>query len=69
MPQNGCLRRLKNHFMEMLRHWGSNLNAWNDHRKMNRKFEIADLSKAQMLVLVKEYLGRAGACFMPEPTG
>jgi hypothetical protein len=35
--------------------------AWGDHRKMNRKFEIADPSKAQMLVLVKEYLGRAGA--------
>ena len=34
--------------------------AWNDHRKMNRKFEVADLSKAQLLVLVKEYLGRAG---------
>ena len=34
--------------------------AWNDHRKMNRKFEIADPSKAQLLVLVKEYLGRAG---------
>jgi hypothetical protein len=28
---------------------------------MNRKFEIADSSKAQMLVLVKQYLGRAGA--------
>jgi hypothetical protein len=35
--------------------------AWNDHRKMNQKFEIADPSKAQLLVLVKEYLGRAGA--------
>jgi hypothetical protein len=35
--------------------------AWNDNRKMNRKFEIADSSKAQMLVLVKQYLGRAGA--------
>jgi hypothetical protein len=34
--------------------------AWNAHRKMNRKFEVADLSKAQMLLLVKEYLGRAG---------
>lgn len=34
--------------------------AWNDHRKMDRKFEIADLSKAQLLVLVKDYLGRAG---------
>jgi hypothetical protein len=34
--------------------------AWNDHREMNRKFEVADLSKAQLLVLVKEYLGRAG---------
>jgi hypothetical protein len=43
--------------------------AWNDDRKMNRKFEIADLSKAQMLVLVKEYLGRAGACVMPESKG
>jgi hypothetical protein len=36
---------------------------------MNRKFEIADLSKAQMLVLVKEYLVRAGACVMPESKG
>jgi hypothetical protein len=35
--------------------------AWNDNRKMNRRFEIADSSKAQMLVLVKQYLGRAGA--------
>lgn len=34
--------------------------AWNDHRKMNRKFEIADPSKAQLLALVMEYLGRAG---------
>ena len=43
--------------------------AWNDHRKMNRKFEIADPSKAQMLVLVKEYLGRAGAWSMPVSKG
>jgi hypothetical protein len=43
--------------------------AWNDHRKMNRKFEVADLSKAQLLVLVKEYLGRAGVLCMQVSDG
>ena len=36
---------------------------------MNRKFEVADLSKAQLLVLVKEYLGRAGVLCMQVSDG
>jgi len=35
--------------------------AWTDRRQLKRKFEVADPSKAQMLELVRNYLGGVGS--------